>query len=186
MPVAPKYQEKGKQLVGEGKTAEAVRMIQQLNTADPALKLDQEQTIGKWTAPFLKEAAQKLLAEKKFTEAIAAFNRVEQMDSKVIPASLWNSLCWQGALRGHPSKVLDACEKAVRSATAEKSWEFRDSRGLARALTGNSQGAIEDFEFVIKKTGDEKLKKQRQAWVQALRAGQNPFTKEELATLQNQ
>jgi dipeptidyl aminopeptidase/acylaminoacyl peptidase len=51
LPVAPDYQEKGKQLVKEGKTVEALRMIQQLNAADPALKLDQEQTLQKWAAP---------------------------------------------------------------------------------------------------------------------------------------
>ena len=62
----------------------------------------------------------------------------------------------------------------------------RTAEGLARALTGNSQGAIEDFEDFIQKTGDENRKKQHQAWVKALRAGQNPFTKAELATLQNQ
>jgi hypothetical protein len=118
--------------------------------------------------------------------ATAAFNRVEQVDSEVISADSWNKLCWQGALGGHPAQVLDACEKAVTALTAEKRWMYQDSRGLARALTGNSQGAIEDFEDFIQKTGNEKLKKQRQAWVQSLRANLNPFTKEELATLQNQ
>ena len=108
------------------------------------------------------------------------------MDSQVISAQSWNKLCRQGALGGHPAQVLDACEKAVRAAAAEQRWYFQDSRGLARALTGNSQGAIEDFEVYIKNTGDEKLRKQRQAWVQALRAGQNPFAKEELAKLQDQ
>jgi len=127
-----------------------------------------------------------MLEQKKITEAIAAFNRVEQMDNKLISADLWNRLCRQGALGGHPAQVLDACEKAVREATADEREEFQDSRGLARALTGNSQGAIEDFEFYIQKTDNEQHKQQRQAWVQALRAGQNPFTKEELATLQNQ
>ena len=161
-------------------------MIQQLNAADPALKLDQEQTILKWTAPLSLEEAEQLLQNKKIIEAIAAFNRVEQMDSNVISADSWNKLCRQGALGGHPSQVLDACEKAVTTATAELRWWYQDNRGLARALTGNSQDAIEDFEFYIQKTDNEQHKKQRQAWVQALRAGHNPFTKEELATLKNQ
>jgi hypothetical protein len=62
----------------------------------------------------------------------------------------------------------------------------RDSRGLTRALAGKSQGAIEDFEFFIEKTDNEAHKKQRQAWVQALRAGQNPFSNEELESLRGQ
>lgn len=126
------------------------------------------------------------MKNKKITEAIATFNWIDQMDNKLITAYLWNKLCWYGALGGQPAQVLDACEKAVGAATTEQRWFYQDSRGLARALKGNSQGAIEDFEIFIQKTGDEKLKKQRQAWVQALRAGQNPFTKEELATLQDQ
>jgi hypothetical protein len=104
----------------------------------------------------------------------------------IVKADLWNGLCRLGALNGYPAQVLDACEKAVRAATTGQRWKYQDSRGLVRALTGNRQGAIENFEFVINKTGNEKLKKQRQAWVQSLRANLNPFTKEELATLQNQ
>jgi tetratricopeptide (TPR) repeat protein len=161
-------------------------MIQQLNAADPALKLDQEQTLRKWTASLRLKEAELLLENNKITEAIAAFNRIEQMDSTVISAQSWNNLCWQGALGGHPAQVLDACEKAVHAATAEQSWEIRDSRGLARALTGNRQGAIEDFEVYIAKANNEKLKKQRQDWVYALRVSKNPFTKEELATLRDQ
>jgi len=165
---------------------EAIQLIQQLNAADPALKLDQEQMLRKWTAPLRLEEAEQLLQEKKITEAIAAYNLVEQMDSQVMSAKSWNKLCWYGAIGGHPTQVLDACEKGVGAAPIEQRWKYQDSRGLVRALTGNREGAIENFEFVINKTGDEKLKKQRQAWVQALRAGQNPFTKEELATLKDQ
>ena len=161
-------------------------MIQQLNAADPALKLDQEQTLRKWTAPIRLQESEHLLQEKKISEAVAAFNQVYKMDSQLISADSWNILCRQGALRDHPAQVLDACEKAVHAATAEQSWEIRDSRGLARALTGNRQGAIEDFEVYIAKANNEKLKKQRQDWVYALRVSKNPFTKEELATLQNQ
>ncbi|WP_373528367.1 tetratricopeptide repeat protein [Nostoc sp.] len=79
--------------------------------------------------------------------------------------------------------VLPACEKAV--ALAPKNGNIRDSRGLARALTGNTQGAIEDFEAFIAQTEDENYKAQRQRWVKDLRAGKNPFTDAELKKLQN-
>ena len=183
LPIAQDFQQKWKILIRDGEKTKAENMIKQLNLADPALKLDQEQMLQKWKASLrLVEAEQKLLKNKKITEAIAVFDQVDQLDSKLISANSWNNLCWQGTLNDHPEQVLNACEKAVRAATAEERWKYQDNRGLARALTGNSQGAIEDFEFVIN-TGNEKLKKQRQAWVQALRAGQNPFTKEELAKL---
>jgi regulator of sirC expression with transglutaminase-like and TPR domain len=77
-----------------------------------------------------------------------------------------------------------ACEKAV--ALTPDDGNFRNSRGLARALTGNTKGAIEDFQAFIASTDDKEDKSQRQRWVNALRAGKNPFTPEEIKSLLNQ
>jgi regulator of sirC expression with transglutaminase-like and TPR domain len=74
-----------------------------------------------------------------------------------------------------------ACEKAV--ALAPDDGNYRNSRGLARALTGNTKGAIEDFQAFIAQTDDQKRKAQRQRWIDALRAGKNPFTPEEIKSL---
>jgi hypothetical protein len=71
-------------------------------------------------------------------------------------------------------------------ALAPDAGEIRDSRGIARALTGNTKGAIEDFQAFVTWTKDKKDKLQRQRWVNALRAGQNPFTPEEIKSLLNQ
>ncbi|ARV58212.1 hypothetical protein BZZ01_05795 [Nostocales cyanobacterium HT-58-2] len=91
-----------------------------------------------------------------------------------IDANSLNSLCWQGSLRGYAADVMFACEKAVQ--LAPNDGNIRDSRGLAKALTGNIQGAIEDFEAHIAQTDDKEIKSQQQGWVKALRAGKNPFT----------
>ena len=67
-------------------------------------------------------------------------------------------------------------------------WSFSltigifEERGVAKAITGDIKGAIEDFEYYIKKVKDVK-KSQRQRWVDALRAGDDPFTDEEIKTL---
>jgi len=79
---------------------------------------------------------------------------------------------------------LNACEQAV--ALEPENNGIRDSRGLARALTGNITGAIEDFQAFINSTNDKDMKAQRQRWIDALRAGQNPFTPEELQSLRGQ
>jgi regulator of sirC expression with transglutaminase-like and TPR domain len=76
---------------------------------------------------------------------------------------------------------MKACENAVT--LAPKNGEFRDSRGIARALTGNTAGAIEDFQAFIKSTDSDEKKKQRQGWIDALNAGKNPFTQEEIEKL---
>ncbi|WP_306558131.1 tetratricopeptide repeat protein [Nostoc sp. 'Peltigera malacea cyanobiont' DB3992] len=64
-----------------------------------------------------------------------------------MPANSWNTLCWGGSLQKQAADVLPACDKAV--ALAPEDSRIRDSRGLARALTGDTQGAIEDFEAYI-------------------------------------
>jgi hypothetical protein len=56
---------------------------------------------------------------------------------------------------------------------------FRDSRGLARALTGAYGGAIEDFKFLVEWSRKSDLfnllGSKRQAWIAELEKGRNPF-----------
>lgn len=95
-----------------------------------------------------------------------------------------NNLCWWGSLWGHAADVMDACETAV--ALEPKNGMFRDSRGLARALTGDIAGAIEDFQAFVNWTDNEERRLQRQRWIDALHAGNNPFTDEEIERLLNE
>ena len=92
-------------------------------------------------------------------------------------------MCWFGSLLGHAAEVMAACEQAV--ALAPDHGGIRDSRGLARALTGDVAGAIDDFEAYVAWTGNDRGRAQRQGWIAALRAGQNPFTPELLERLRN-
>lgn len=87
-----------------------------------------------------------------------------------------NSVCWDGALAGLADSVFTACENAVHLAPEDAN--ARDSRGLARALTGNRKGAIEDFEFFVAHADPGRKRgeiAQRRDWVNALKAGKNPF-----------
>ncbi|MBD1867251.1 hypothetical protein H6F95_08050 [Cyanobacteria bacterium FACHB-471] len=139
-------------------------------------------------------------------EALAAYAEAQRRDPAVeISGDSWNSLCWNGSLYGHAAEVLDACERAV--ALSPESESILDSRGLARALTGDAQGAIEDFRVFVRwadSSGDEELKIQRQRWIkvlenwlehserpypftfEALQAGQAPFEPGELDRLRGQ
>ncbi len=84
-----------------------------------------------------------------------------------------------------------------QTGTPCRSWEPApedggkcDSRGLARALTGDIEGAIEDFQAFVEwadnRTEYEKRKAQRQQWIKALQAGENPFTPELFKELRGQ
>ncbi|NJO15389.1 MAG: hypothetical protein HC877_06475 [Thioploca sp.] len=133
-------------------------------------------------APELVEQGEGLAREGQIDKALAQFQEALVLDSSLkISADSWNRLCWNGSLDGYANKVMNACERAVE--LAPKNGRIRDSRALARALTGDIQSAIEDFQFAIENYGSEKFKKERQAWVAALQRGKNPFTKEVLEEL---
>lgn len=110
-------------------------------------------------------------------EAVATYREMQRLNlTAAISADLHNSLCWEGSLNGYVNEVMSACNQAV--ALQPKNGAYRDSRGVARALSGDIKGAIEDFQAYIEWSDDEPLKKQRQQWVDALRVGKNPFPKE--------
>jgi hypothetical protein len=126
-------------------------------------------------------------ASQTFKDALAIDIGLE------IDSADWDLLCWAGVLHNHAAEVLYASETATR---LNPDWPiYRDTRGLARALTGDLRGAIEDFEFVVKelhgqgtfrskhKTLRQEDAELRQEWLEALRLGQNPLTPEVLKLL---
>ncbi len=117
-------------------------------------------------------------------QAVAAYAEAQKLDPTLeIPATVGNNLCWWGSLWGHAAEVMDACETVV--ALEPENGKFRDSRGLARALTGDIAGAIEDFQAFVNWTNNEQKRLQRQHWIESLRVGENPFTEEEIENLFN-
>jgi tetratricopeptide (TPR) repeat protein len=124
--------------------------------------------------------------EGKVEEAIKAYNQALSIDPNMeITASSWSDLCWYGSLHGRAADVLYAGEKAVNLEPEPNGYQ--DSRGLARALTGDLAGALADFQAGVD-SGEfddypEYFKDRRQRWVEALKAGNNPFTPEELEAL---
>jgi WD40 repeat protein len=98
-----------------------------------------------------------------------------------------NTLCWLGSVDGFATLVMPACERAVAVAPADRVAGERDSRGLARALTGNTAGAIEDFQAFVdwSKSHDlyDSMGKEREGWIASLRQGKNPFDQKTLDSL---
>ncbi len=121
----------------------------------------------------------------EISEAAAAYRTAQERDARLtITARDWNLLCWRGSLWGRAAEVMEACERAV--ALAPDHGGFRDSRGLARALTGDVAGAIDDFEAYVARFPTDRLRAQRLDWIAALRSGENPFTAEVLDALREQ
>ena len=182
MAAAPFLVKEGEEPARQGNVKDAVATFRQALKWNPNLTLNPEakaQQLAKASA--LVKQGKKLLQEKQFKEAAAAYTEAQKLDANVDIADSWNTLCWDGSLQGYAKQAMFACEKAV--ALAPDDGNYRDSRGLARALTGNTQGAIADFQAYIAQTDDKEEKSRRQRWIDTLRAGKNPFTPEEIKKL---
>ncbi|HLO89006.1 MAG TPA: CHAT domain-containing protein [Nostocaceae cyanobacterium] len=146
----------------------------------------------------LIDQGKRLIEQGKIQEAITAYTEAQKFVPTDISAKSWNILCWKGSLNGFANQVINACEKAVE--IEPENARFKDIRGIAKALTGDTGGAIKDFEAFIKWIDKElennplyddekvfkKLKDQRYYWIDSLRKGNNPFTVREVENLRSE
>ena len=98
--------------------------------------------------------------------------------------TLNSTLCRQLAVQRKGEEALGYCELAV---AAEPEGMALDSRGLARAVNGDREGAIADFTAFLEwveaspeDTCGETVGPSREAWITELKAGRNPFDDETL------
>ncbi|MGK7881070.1 MAG: caspase family protein [Crocosphaera sp.] len=140
-------------------------------------------------AQALMERGVSLVQADKIEQALIAYKTAQEFypELKIDPES-WNSLCWFGSLNRQAQEVLFACENAVKN--AENDYDkarYIDSRGLARALTGDFDCAIKDFQvFIDDSDDDDQSKNKRKQWIESLKKGENPFTDEVLEELKNE
>lgn len=161
-------------------TLAAITLIGKADAIVPAHSVTQQ--ARRQTRSALLRQGENLVRRGEVKRALSVYAEAEVLNSPLsVSAGDWNTLCWFGSLWGHATDVIDACNKAVE--LAPKQEEFRDSRGLARALIGDIEGAIEDFQVFVDTTEDQSRKYQRQSWINSLRQGQNPFTPEQLKQL---
>jgi tetratricopeptide (TPR) repeat protein len=177
---------KGDVQVGAGHIDEAKKSYVKAQELDPSQKFDPQARANRLVAASMMQKAILDLRNGSATveQAVAEFSKAEQLDSESITAINWNNLCWYGTLLDGAREVIGACEKAVQASSGD--WNIVDSRGLARALTNNVPGAIADFQVVVKTTNNNDVKKTRQAWLDSLIAGKNPFTPDVMDALRTQ
>jgi tetratricopeptide (TPR) repeat protein len=193
-PIHPSVFKEAKKLASQRQKKEALAIIRRAKSIDPdtdlnpyseAIDQDPKTVLQQFSALAKVEEGVKLAQEGKIKEAIASYTQAQKLDPTLeISANSWNSLCWLGSLHQKATQVMNACEKAVN--LKPEDGGIRDSRGLARALTGDTAGAIEDFQAFIEWINNDNDKAKRQRWINELRAGKNPFTPEELERLLNE
>ena len=122
----------------------------------------------------------------RIEDALEKISEAQELDPDVyISSGVWNDLCWYGALSGYAAEVFEACETAVE--IHPENGGHRDSRGVARAILGDYEGAIDDFQAFIDWAqvfvADETKALERQRWIEDLEKGINPFDEETLDAL---
>ena len=109
-----------------------------------------------------------------------------------------NKICWDGSLYGFAQEVLPSCEHAVALAIQYEAnlqgdegsiqsailslATFRNSRGLALALSNKLEEASQDFKFYLEiipenRRNEQKIRS-RKDWIKKFEEGSNPFTEE--------
>jgi outer membrane protein assembly factor BamB len=119
-------------------------------------------------------------------DAVSAITAVQASDSgnAIFPAT-WRQLCWSGVLHDAAAAVRPACEQAIQH-TPRSDPNYATTllaRGIARALSGDLVGAADDIAASERPTWDDDEERNLAAWIDALRAGTNPFTPKVLAVL---
>jgi tetratricopeptide (TPR) repeat protein len=177
---------KGKNRARAGDVAGATESLQKARELNPAMSLDPQAAAARWAASALIERGGRLIEQGKANEALALYEAAQEVDPRLrVSPQSWNLLCWRGSLRGYAADIMVACEQAVKLVVEH--GDFRDSRGLARALLGDYASAIEDFKFTIESMPEyevfKHLRSKWQAWVAELEAGRNPFDSATLEVL---
>lgn len=174
----------GNHLAQAGALETAIQHFQKATQLDPNLDLEPQTKAKRLAAMERLTQGAKLAERGKIADAITAYKEAQSLDPTLnIRAYQWNNICWFGSLYQKARDIIFACEQAV--ALAPDSGPNRDSRGVARALTGDFKGAIEDFEAAYVDPIFEARKPRLRQWVAILRKGKNPFTQEELKKLLN-
>lgn len=169
-----------------GELERAAEKFRQAKKLDPALDLEPEARARKKRASEMVWNAGLDAKKGEINAALETIAQARKLYAEVeIWAMTWGYICRGGTLHRQARKVLDACEQAVVQASQREEAEYRESRGLARAITGDFDGALEDFRFIEKNPKSWLLssKQQRTAWIEALEHGENPFTENVLESL---
>jgi hypothetical protein len=130
-------------------------------------------------AGVLVSEAQTFIRQEKVEDALAALEEAKKLHSAVkISDKIYADLCWSGVLEDKAQLVLEACE--ISANNNPEHGGMRDSRGVARAMTGNLEGVIQDFKHYVEwapsRNRPQARIDRRKRWIEQLNNAQNPFS----------
>lgn len=162
--------------------AEAAQATAEANASVSALRATaQAEALAERSAGDAASSLVPLVADLQAQSLAADETAVKETLAQALPlaetmatnaAPMWETLCRYGVLYGAADQVVDkACEWAVALADQDLLATSRESRGLARALTGDIQGSIADFTFYVGTVGGSTI---HENWITRLEAGEEP------------
>jgi hypothetical protein len=129
-------------------------------------------------------------ALKKAPDARALFGEAVKAAIISKDPQVSNDVCWFGSVDRFADVVLPAGDREVEVADEDLKAFYRDTRGLARALAGKKQEAIEDFRAFIAWAESHKLYEDnvsmRKEWIKEMEDNKDPFTDETLRKLRGE
>jgi tetratricopeptide (TPR) repeat protein len=180
-PIHPSFLAEGDEFAEQGDIEGALAAYRALSPQPGALGLDPLARARRLAAPHRRDQALALAKAGEIDQALAAYADSQHWEPHLPPAGkeTENSLCWAGSLWNRATDVLTLCERAV--ALEPERGAVKDSRGIARALTGDIADAIEDFRTFVAwaeaedNEGLQALIPKRLRWIECLEQGRNPF-----------
>ncbi len=173
-----------------GKPEEALTLFQEAKKLDHSISLSPQTEIN----PYFIPKSIKLAKKGDIQASLIAYKEAIKRDPNVsVSADSWNTLCWHGSIYNSASQVMFACDNAVK--IEPNDLNIRSSRSVARSLSGDINGAIEDIEFILPKLYRQNLENilaikekeylpftysEQQSRLDDLKVGKNPFTEEKL------
>ncbi len=125
----------------------------------------------------LRELAQRVSADDRKTSDGVPLGDLMNWVTEFDEPDVCNELAWSLAMVGKGRESLRMAECALKH--SPNVANYRDTRGVARALLGDSGGAIEDFDFFVRSAAQNGAKTetidQRREWIRDLSEGRNPF-----------
>jgi tetratricopeptide (TPR) repeat protein len=166
-------------LVQRGNLEEVEKNYQQLLALNPESKFDPEDRARQEIAKALIYKAETFVRQKKVEDALTTLEEAKKLHSAVkISDEIYAELCWSGVLEDKAQLVLEACEISVKN--NPEHGGMRDSRGVARAMTGNLEGVIQDFKHYVEwapsRDRPQARIDRRKRWIEQLDNGKNPFS----------
>ncbi|MGB3296561.1 MAG: AAA-like domain-containing protein [Phormidesmis sp.] len=181
---APALIKKGDLLAAENEIRRAKQRYKTALEWDLTLDINPARRAKTQSASFFLEEGNDFVESKNIPAALNSFRTALSLNLDLdISADDWNGLCWQGYLLGYAQEILWACDKAVALSPHEE--HIQANRSIARALTGDIEGAITDLKTAIELGDGNQYEAKRKAWLESLEAGENPFTREQLDAIEN-